>query len=151
MKKLKKYFDYLIGSSEVSNYKPQIIVIDDMMTEMAKNPELSDLFTKGSHHLNISVIFIVQNIFHQGKEMRNISLNSQYIILLKSFRNMSQIKHLEYQIFGEKSKTFMEIYEDATSKPFGYLLIDIAKTSIDKNKKDNSEIKWFAMNFHYLS
>jgi hypothetical protein len=27
----------------------------------------------------------------------------------------------------------------------------IAKTSIDKNKKDYSEIKWFAMNFHYLS
>jgi hypothetical protein len=45
----------------------------------------------------------------------------------------------------------MEIYEDAASKPFGYLLIDIAKTSIDKNKKDYSEIKWFATNFHYLS
>jgi GTPase SAR1 family protein len=127
-----KYFDYLIGLSEISNYKPHVIVIDDMMTEMAKNSELSDLFSRGSHHLNISVIFIVQNIFHQGKEMRNISLNSQYIILLKSFRNRSQIKHLEYQVFGEKSKTFMEIYEDATSKPFGYLLIDLKSDTPDK-------------------
>ena len=31
-------------------------------------------FTKGSHHRNLSIIYIVQNIFHQGKEMRNISL-----------------------------------------------------------------------------
>jgi hypothetical protein len=25
-----------------------------------------DLFTKGSHHRNISVVLITQNLFHQG-------------------------------------------------------------------------------------
>jgi hypothetical protein len=127
-----KYFDYLIKPEEISILKPHIIVIDDMMTEMTKNAELSDLFTKGSHHLDVSVIFIVQNIFHQGKEMRNISLNSQYMILMKSFRNNSQIKQLEYQIFGEKTKTFQKIYSDATSKPYSYLLLDLKPDTPDK-------------------
>lgn len=127
-----KYFDYLIKPEEVLLLKPHIIVIDDMMTEMTKSSEMSDLFTKGSHHLNVSVFFIVQNIFHQGKEMRNINLNSQYMILMKSFRNSSQIKHLEYQIFGEKTKTFQKIFADATSKPFSYLLIDLKPDTPDE-------------------
>ena len=36
------------------------------------------------HHRNLSTIYIVQNIFHQGKVMRNISLNAHYIVLFKS-------------------------------------------------------------------
>jgi hypothetical protein len=32
----------------------------------------------------LSTIYIVQNIFHQGKVMRNISLNAHYIVLFKS-------------------------------------------------------------------
>lgn len=125
------YFDYLISSQEIKELKPDIIVIDDLMSEVSKNTELSNLFTRGSHHLGISIFFIVQNIFYQGKEMRNISLNSQYIILMKSLRSASQIKQLEYQIFGEKTKSFEQIFQDSTSKPFGYLLIDLKSDTPD--------------------
>jgi GTPase SAR1 family protein len=126
------YFDYLLNQEEISKLKPDIIVIDDLMTELGKSSELSNLFTRGSHHLNISIFFIVQNIFHQGKEMRNINLNSQYIILMKSFRNKSQIKYLEYQLFGEKTKLFEKIYADATKQPFGYLVIDLKPDTPDE-------------------
>ena len=43
-----------------------------------------DLSTRERHHRNLSVIYVAQNIFHQGKEMRNISLNAHYIVLFKS-------------------------------------------------------------------
>ena len=59
-----------------------------------KDKRIADLFTKGSHHRNLSVIYIVQNIFHQGKEMRIISLNAHYIVLFKSPRDRQQISIL---------------------------------------------------------
>ena len=42
---------------------------------------------KGSHHRNISVILITQNLFHQANYCRTISLNAKYIVLLKNARN----------------------------------------------------------------
>ena len=45
--------------------KPGLIVLDDLLNE-AYSGQLCKLFTKGSHHRNISVILITQNLFHQG-------------------------------------------------------------------------------------
>jgi hypothetical protein len=73
------YVDGLIDQHYVEKNRPHLVVIDDLMTELGNNKELANLFTKGSHHLGISVIFIVQNVFHQASQMRTISLNSHYI------------------------------------------------------------------------
>ena len=51
-----------------------LVVIDDMMHEPSNDPRITSLFTKGSHHRNLSVSFILQNIFHCGKELRDMSL-----------------------------------------------------------------------------
>ena len=64
------------------------------MTELGDNKKFADLFTKGSHHMNLSVIFISQNLFHQGKQMRTIGLNCHYIIVMKSARGKAQLSHL---------------------------------------------------------
>jgi len=40
-----------------------------------------DLFIKDSHHKNFSVILISQNLFHQGHDQRDISLNANYIVI----------------------------------------------------------------------
>lgn len=73
------YTEYLPKLKELKNSEINIIVMDDMMFESGKNENMSLLFTRGSHHLNLSVIFIVQNFFHRSKQMRTISLNMQYI------------------------------------------------------------------------
>ena len=64
-----------------------LIVLDDLMAQSGEDKRIADVFTKESHHRNLSVIYIVQNIFHQRKEMRNISLNAHYIVLFKSPRD----------------------------------------------------------------
>ena len=74
-----------------------LIVLDDMKHQLSRNPRVTDLFTKGSHHLNLLVIFIVQNLFHKGKELRGISLNCHYLVIFKSPRDNSQIIHLAKQ------------------------------------------------------
>ena len=49
--------------------KGNLIVIDDQMIEAGKDNRIVNLFTKGSHHRNLSVIYIVQNLFqHQLKQ-----------------------------------------------------------------------------------
>ena len=120
-----RYFPGLPSESEINDLKPQIIVIDDLMTELGNNKNLSNLFTKGSHHLNISVIFIAQNVFHQGTQMRTVSLNSHYALLMKNPRDKAQIKHLARQLYPENTKFLHEAYNDATEQPFGYLKIDL--------------------------
>ena len=111
-----------------------LIVLDDLMAQSGKDKRISDLFTKGSHHRNLSIIYIVQNIFHQGKEMRNISLNAHYIVLFKSPRDKQQISMLARQINPGKVQEFMRSYDDATSRPHGYLMLDLKPTTDDQQR-----------------
>lgn len=120
-----KYFDGFVDEQHIINEKPQLVVIDDLMTEFGGDRRLSNLFTKGSHHLGITVIFIVQNIFHQATQMRTISLNSHYLILLKNPRDKSQIINLSRQLYPTNLKFLQQVYQDATSKPYGYILLDL--------------------------
>jgi hypothetical protein len=98
-----------------------LIVLDDLMAQSGKDKRIADLFTKGSLHRNLSNIHIVQNIFHQGKEMRNISLNAHYIVLFKSPRDKQQISMLTRQVNPGRVQEFMRRYEDATSRPHAYI------------------------------
>jgi hypothetical protein len=40
-------------------------------------------FAQGSHQRNLTVVYIVQNLFNQDPAMRTISLNRQYMVLFK--------------------------------------------------------------------
>lgn len=107
-----------------------LLIIDDLMREI--DASVLDLFTKGSHHKNISVILLVQNIFDKNKFSRTISLNSQYIVFFKNPRDMSQIIHLAKQMFPHNTKHMQAAYKEATSKPHGYLLVDLKQQTPDE-------------------
>jgi hypothetical protein len=46
------------------------------------------------------------------------------IVLMRNPQNASQIRTLASQMFPIKRAFFIEAYEDATSSPFSYLLVD---------------------------
>ena len=102
-----------------------LCIIDDLLQECAGNKNVANLFTKTSHHRNLSVIFITQNLFFQGKECRTISLNANYIIVFANPRDKTQITNLSKQMYPGRSKFMREAYEDATKDPYGYLFIDL--------------------------
>lgn len=124
-----RFLDYLPSGEMFTDRKPRLIVIDDMMRE--SNDQVVDLFTKLSHHAGLSVIFITQNLFHKGKGMRDISLNSHYICAFRSPRDRNQFSSLARQICPENTKYVIESFEDATKKPYGYLLMDLTQTTPD--------------------
>lgn len=93
----------------------KFFIINDLVQEIDGNRDVVNLFTRGSHHYNLSVIFITQNICHKGKEMREMSLNAHYLFWFKARRDIS---HLGSQLYPNKLKFFQEVYLDATKKPF---------------------------------
>jgi len=57
-----------------------LLVLDDLMNEADQT--VANLFTKGSHHRNVSVVFLAQNLFSKNKFARTISLNAHYMMMM---------------------------------------------------------------------
>lgn len=100
-----------------------LLILDDMMHGLCER--IADLFTAASHHKNVSVILVLQNMFPRAKVMRDISLNAHYMFVLKNCRDKSQINCLARQLFPGNSYYLIDAYMQATSRPFGYLLLDL--------------------------
>ena len=118
-----------LPTEQEQGHKRRLMIIDDLMAET--DDRVTKLFTKGSHHRNLSVMYIVQNLFGKNKEQRTISLNSHYLVIFKNPRDASQITNLAKQIYPGKVKYVQESYKDATSVPYGYLLIDLRQDTPD--------------------
>ena len=97
----------------------------------ATDKSITNLFTKGSHHRNISVIYIVQNLFNTNKEHRTISLNAHYLVIFKNPRDASQIVHLAKQMYPGQTRYVQEAFNLATREPHGYLLVDLKQFTPD--------------------
>ena len=97
----------------------------DQMIEAGKDNRIVNLFTKRSHHRNLNFIYIVQNLFHQGKSNRSIGLNSHFLVLFKNPRD-------KLQMYPSETAWFIKEYEEAVRRPFGYLFVDIRPTTPDR-------------------
>ena len=121
----------LADIEEFAEGEHDLIILDDLMHQVLTSKEMELLFTQTCHHKRISVIFISQNLYEQGKSARTISLNCGYTVLFKNIRGTSQIATLGRQLFPGKSNILVESFQDATSVPFGYLLIDLTQRCRD--------------------
>lgn len=79
-----------------------MLVLDDQMTEAGKSNQLEKYFVQGSHHRNLTIVFIVQNIFEKGKAMRTTTLNANYLVLYKTPRDRGQVAVLGRQMYPTK-------------------------------------------------
>jgi hypothetical protein len=118
------YFDGLPSLEEILEDKPHILVIDDLMSQVIGDVTLSDLFTKVSHHNNLSVLFLTQNLFPEGKYSRTINRNTQHFFLMRNPRDTRQVMNLASQMFAGDTDFFMACYRDAMLERFNYLAID---------------------------
>lgn len=109
----------------VSENDNNLLILDDLMDEIGKQSSCANLFTKGSHHKNITVIAIIHNLFNNQRYSRTISINTRYYVLFKSPRDNQQIQYFGRQIFPHNSKFLPDALSQATHKPFGYLIIDL--------------------------
>ena len=102
------------------------------MTDARKDKRTVNLFTHGSHRQNLRVVYIdVQNLCHKRPGSRSISLNSHYLVLFKNSRNKLQILTLAKQMYPGQTDLFLNQYEEAVQRHFGYLLIELKTTTQD--------------------
>ena len=105
-----------------------LIILDNMLTEVYSE-DVRVLFTRGSHQRSISVILIKQNLFHQGRNCRDIFLNAKYLVLFKNVRDKRQFSHLANQVLPEGSTGLFKAYLDATKGTHGYVFLDLTHDS----------------------
>lgn len=103
-----------------------LIILDDLMESVTSSPEMENLFVKGMHHRHLSVLYLNQNMYCKGKHSRTINLNTHVLVLMKNPRDVSQLQCLGRQAFLGKGAFLMEAYKDATSNPYGYLVLDFS-------------------------
>ena len=120
-------------SESLSTWFPQrgLLVMDDLMDEGSGDKNILDLFTKHSHHQNITVIYLCQDMFPTGKYAKSISRNAHYVVAFKNPRDQLGVRNLLLQSFPTQWKEILEVFRRVTSRPFGYLLVDLHPASAD--------------------
>ena len=121
--------------------QPTLYIYDDLMKDTTKNVDVCEMYTEGSHHCNLSVICLLQNLYHHGKENRTINLNTQYIVLFKNPRDQQQVAHLARQMYPNNSQSFLDAFHYATKEPYGYLLVDLKQDTADEDRLRTNIIK----------
>ncbi len=100
-----------------------MIILDDLMSMSAKDSNVNDLFTEGSHHRNLSVITINQNLYHNKDPTQR--RNCHYLVLFNNPIDRQQIMTLARQMYPEKTQYFMSRFDKATAIPHGHLVVDL--------------------------
>lgn len=136
MSKVTRFHEGLIDLADIpQDNRPRVLILDDISDEAGNSQDVANLFVKFSHHRNITVILITQNVFSKGKFFRTLSLNAQYLFLTRNIRDVTQVYTLARQIFPRNSAYMMEAYNHAMkSQKFGHLLVDLRVDSEDKNR-----------------
>ena len=106
-----------------------IVVIDDFASQL--NKDIIVIFSVLSHHLNVTVLLLTQNLFSKNPVFREISLNSTYIILFKNPRDASQITSYAKQFSPGKINYIIDSFREATKRPYSYLLFDHHQSTPD--------------------
>ena len=78
-----------------------------------------------------------------------MSLNANYMVLFKNPRDASQITHLAKQMYPGHIKYVQEAYADATSRPYGYLFLDLKQNTTEYSRL-RTNIMPYETQFAYL-
>ena len=138
-KNVKKIFYKMPSKNEILRFARYgrrtggtILILDDLLTEIAKNNMLlQEIFTEMAHHQKLTVVLCVQNLFYQNGIFRTLSLNSGYLVPFKNPRDMHQIDIIAYRSYAMDPKVIMKAYKDATYKAYSYLFMDFTQTTPD--------------------
>ena len=65
-----EFYDAMPTEETFAEFSDSLVILDDMIDSVVNDSSMIKVFTERSHHQNISVIFMTQNIFHQGKVLR---------------------------------------------------------------------------------
>ena len=117
--------DLLARLSEYKDNGGCLIFFDDMSSLVQNYEEdFVHYWTVVSHHYNVSFFLVLHSLFSPA--LRMLSLNTHRFFLTKSPRDVSQVRTLASQAFPGRSSFVVHAYEDATSRQYGFLILDFS-------------------------
>ena len=111
-----------------------VLVLDDLMDEGSHDKRVLDLFTKHSHHQGVTVLYLCQDMFPAGRYAKSISRNAHYIVAFKNPRDQLGVRNVMLQSFPTTWKDTLETFHQATTRPYGYLVLDLHPASSDQQR-----------------
>ncbi|CAC5390993.1 unnamed protein product [Mytilus coruscus] len=107
-------------------------ILDDLMSTSAKDSRINDLFTEGSHHRNLSVVVLNQNLYF-GKDPTQ-RRNCHYLVLFNNPIDRQPVMTLGRQMYPSRFDFFLRKFEEATRKPYGFLLVDLKPGTAESSR-----------------
>ena len=132
-----KFHEGVPQSSLLPKWFPKggILILDDLMNEGSSDKNVLDLFTKHSHHQQITVIYLCQDLFPTGKFAKTISRNAHYIVAFKNPRDQLGLRNLLQQSFPTQFREVLDTFRKVTDeRPFAYMLLDVHPASKDDQR-----------------
>lgn len=111
-----------------------LVIFEDLSSETQNSPVFTDFMTRGTHHTNTALISVEHFLFSESKERRRQTAHWHTIILFRNKRCLHQIGTLARQTSIANPKILQWAYKDATSIPYGYLVLDFRNDTIDEMK-----------------
>ena len=109
----------------IDTNKPSMLVIDDLV--LSTNKDVAEMFILGSHHRQISIFFLTQNLFPNCNLFRLMSTNTHYFVIFQNQRNFRQVMTLARQIFvGRDIKRITEAYKRASNTLRGFIVLSFS-------------------------
>lgn len=105
--------------------KPAIYIFDDLCSEAFNNPEILNLFIRGVHHDDITILVTSQANFLRERYARLCSLNCQYIVQFPSPRDAGQFAYLARQVLPDQWRDLVSAYSEHTATPYQPFLLDL--------------------------
>ena len=109
-----------------------LVVFDDLQSEMRNSDTITNVYTRLAHHLPCFAIFLVQHLFYKGKDATTRSLSTTYLAVMKSIRSNQQLAILASQMYPKRSRFLTNAYAAATREPFSYVFIDLRAETPDQ-------------------
>lgn len=120
----------------VPSDETQIVVLDDFMKEAAKSEKVLNLFTKDSHHKNITAFMMVQNLYHQGKHSVDIARNVSVAIFIVEMRNIMVIQRFLQSSYNKHQvrEIMTWLRRETHGKPYSNFMIDFDMSTNDEHR-----------------
>ena len=108
--------------NKMKTSEPSLLVIDDLL--LSTNKDVVEMFILGSHHKQISLFYLSQNLFPDCSLFRTMSNNAHYFVIFNNKRNSTQIHRLAHQVFiGKDVKRIKNAYKRIQQQQWGFMVL----------------------------
>ena len=108
--------------------------MDDLIAKVGDDKDILNLSTQYSHHMNVTMFYLCQDMFPHRKYAKTISRNAQYIVAFKNPRDQVALCMLLPQMYPMTWKDPLEQNNACMERPFCYLLLDVHPATPDNRR-----------------